>query len=165
MVVCTLYGVITAPRSHLTYDLSFMDCCTPRVWVGRSKLIWVVNLRIVYGYVMSKWKNFYRGRNGAHFCGILGFRAVASSNLKIFSWDLGYPSVYLLWTYFGQYQLDLDGAHGYIVGPCTTVCIWANIEWGFLVPSQSLSDYYGSFMLIRGSAGSFKCKICWLHII
>ena len=29
---------------------------------------------------------------------------------------------------------------------------------------QSLSDYHGSFMLIRGSAGSFKCKIRWLHI-
>ena len=36
------------------HDLSFMGRCMPRVWVGRSKLIWVVNLRIVYGYVMSK---------------------------------------------------------------------------------------------------------------
>ena len=44
-----------------------------------------------YGYVMSKWKNFYRGRNGAHFRGFLGFRAMASRDLKIFSWDFGYP--------------------------------------------------------------------------
>ena len=83
-------------RKLRTYDLSFMGRCTPRVWVGRSKLIWVVNLRIVYGYVMSKWENFYRGGNGAHFHGFLGFGAVALSDLKIFSWDSGYPSVYLL---------------------------------------------------------------------
>ena len=124
-----------------TYDLSFMDRYTPCVWVGRSKLIWVVNLRIIYGYVMSKWKNFYWGGNGTHFPGFLGFGAVASSDLKIFSWDLGYPSVYLLQTYFSQYQLDLDGAHGYIVRPCTIVCIWANIAWGFLVPSQTKSKW------------------------
>ena len=88
---------------------------------------------------MSKWKNFYRGGNGAHFHGFLGFEAVASSNLKIFSWDLEYPSVYLLQTHFGQYQLDLDGAHGYIHGPFTTPCIWANTAWGFLEPSQTKS--------------------------
>ena len=73
---------------------------------GQSKdCLWVCNV---------KMKKFYRGRNRAHFRGFLGFGAVASSDLKIFSWDLGYPSVYLLWTYFGQYQLDLDGhnAHG-----------------------------------------------------
>ena len=67
--------------AHLVYEL------------GRSKLIWVVSLRIVYEYVMSKWKNFYRGGNGAHFRGFLGFGAIASRDLKIFSWDLGYPWV------------------------------------------------------------------------
>ena len=30
---------------------------------------------------------------------------------------------------FGQYQLDLDVAHGYIHGPCTTACILANTAW------------------------------------
>ena len=30
---------------------------------------------------------------------------------------------------FFQYQLDLDGAHGYIHGPCTTACISANTAW------------------------------------
>ena len=73
---------------------------------GQSKdCLWVCNV---------KMKKFLPGGNGAHFCGFLGFGAVASSDLKIFSWDLGYPSVYLLWTYFSQYQLDLDGhnAHG-----------------------------------------------------
>ena len=129
-----------------------MGRCTPRVWVGRSKLIWVVNLRIVYGYVMPKWKNFYRGGNGAHFRGFLGFGAVASSNLKIFSWDSGYPWVYLLWTYFGQYQLDLDGhnAHG---------CISGLILHG-AVQTQFLGILYhklSTFMLIRRGAGSFKC--------
>ena len=73
---------------------------------GQSKdCLWVCNV---------KMKNFYQGGNRAHFRGFLGFGAVASSDLKIFSWDSGYPSVYLLWTYFGQYQLDLDGAHGCI---------------------------------------------------
>ena len=70
------------------------------------------------------------GGNGTHFRGFLGFGAVALSDLKIFSWDSGYQSVYLLQTYFGQYQLDLDGAHGYIHGPYTTPCIWANTAWG-----------------------------------
>ena len=81
------------PRKSRTYDLSSMGCCMPRVLVGRLKLIWVVSLRIVYGFVMSKWKQFYWGGNGAHFHGFLGFGAVASRDLKIFSWDLGYPWV------------------------------------------------------------------------
>ena len=68
---------------------------------GQSKdYLWVCNV---------KMKKFLPGRNGAHFHGFLGFGAVASSDLKIFSWDKGYPSVYLLQTYFSQYQLDLDG--------------------------------------------------------
>ena len=98
---------------------------------GQSKdCLWVCNVKMKK--ILSGWKL-------AHFCGFLGFGAVASSDMKIFSWDSGYPSVYLLQTYFGQYQLDLDGAHGYIVGPCTTVSIYANIAWGFLVPSQTKS--------------------------
>ena len=73
-------------------------------------------------------KNFYRSGNGAHLRECRGYRAVASADLKIFSWDLGY-----------QYQLDLDGAHGYIHGPCTTACIWANTAWIFLQPIQTRS--------------------------
>ena len=59
----------------------------------------------------------------------MGYGAVMSTDLNFFSWDLRYPSVQLLWIYFGQYQLDLDVAHGDIHGPCTTVCIWANTAW------------------------------------
>ena len=66
----------------------------------------------------------------AHFRGFLDFGAVASSDLKIFSWDSGYPSVYLLQTYFGQYQLDLDGAHGCIMHMDSWMHIWANTAWG-----------------------------------
>ena len=53
-------------------------------------------------------------------------------------------------TYLGQVPLHVSGLilHG---------AFWYLVK-------QSLSDYYGSFMLIRGSAGSFKCKIRWLHI-
>ena len=40
-----------------------------------------------------KMKNFYRGGNGAHFREWLGYGAVASTDFKIFSWHLGYPSV------------------------------------------------------------------------
>ena len=32
-------------------------------------------------------------------------------------------------THFGQTQLDLDGADGYIHGPCTTPCISTNTAW------------------------------------
>ena len=130
--------------------------------LGGSKLIWVVNLRIVYGYVISKWKIFYRGGNGAHFCGFLGFRAVALSNLKIFSWDSGYPSVYLLWTYFGQYQLDLVGhkctwMHGCISG----LILHGAFQTKFL---GILYHKLSTFMLIRRGAGSFKCYF-WIFEI
>ena len=40
-----------------------------------------------------KMKKFYRGRNGAHFRECRGYGAVALADLKIFSWDSGYPSV------------------------------------------------------------------------
>ena len=110
----------------------------------------MVNLRIVYGYGMSKWKNFYRGRNGAHFHGFLGFEAVASSDLKMFSWDSRYPSVYLLQTYFGQYQLDLDGAHGCISG----LILHGAFQTKFL---GILYHKLSTFMVIRRGAGSFEC--------
>ena len=69
-------------RKSRTHNLSFMGCCTSHVWVGRSKLIWVVSPVIVYGYVMSKWKKNYWGRNRAHFWGFSDFGAVASSDLN-----------------------------------------------------------------------------------
>ena len=60
----------------------------------------------------------------------MGYRAVALTDLNFFPWDLRYPSVLLLQTYFGKYELDLDVAYGYIHGPCTTTaCIWANTAW------------------------------------
>ena len=101
---------------------------------------------------MSKRKNFYWGGNGAHFCGFLGFGAVALSDLKIFSWDSGYPSVYLLWTYFSQYQLDRDGhnAHGCISG----LILHGAFQTKFL---GILYHKLSTFMLIRRGTGSFKC--------
>ena len=118
---------------------------------GQSKdCLWVCNV---------KMKKVYQGGNGAHFRGFLGFGAVASSDLKIFSWDLGYPSVYLLWTYFSQYQLDLDGAQGYIVGLCVS---------GLILHGAFQTKFLGilyhkllTFMLIRRSAGCFKCDF-WI---
>ena len=89
---------------------------------GQSKdCLWVCNV---------KMEKFYWGRNRADFCGFLGFGAAVSSDLKIFSWDSGYPSVYLLWTYFSQYQLDVDGAHGCIMHMDAWMHIWANTAWG-----------------------------------
>ena len=98
---------------------------------GQSKdCLWVCNV---------KMKKILSGQKRGTFRGFLGFGAVVLTDLKIFSWDLGYPLVYLLWTHLGQYQLDLDGAHGYIHGPCTTACIWANTAWIFLQPIQTRS--------------------------
>ena len=111
---------------------------------GQSKdCLWVCNV---------KMKKFYRGGNGAHFCGFLGFRTVALRDLKIFSWVSGYPSVYLLQTYFGQYQLDLDGhyAHGCISG----LILHGAFQTKFL---GILYHKLSTFMLIRRGAGSFKC--------
>ena len=75
---------------------------------GQSKdCLWACNV---------KMKNFLPGRKQGTFPWIFGFRGRSIERFENFSWDLGYPSVYLLWTYFGQYQLDLDGhnAHGYM---------------------------------------------------
>ena len=50
---------------------------------GQSEdCLWVCNV---------KMKKILPGGNGEHFRGFLGFRAVALSDLKIFSWDSGYP--------------------------------------------------------------------------
>ena len=132
-----------------------MGRCMPCVWAWRSKLIRVVNQIIVYGYVMSKWKNLYQGGNGAHFRGFLGFGAIASSNLKNFLWDSGYPWVLVLHTYVGQYKLDLDGAQGYIVGLCVSgLILHAAFQTKFL---GLLYHKLSTFMLMRRSAGCFKC--------
>ena len=39
-----------------------------RKWVRRSKLIWEVNLNMVYGIPMWKPENFYMGGHQLHFC-------------------------------------------------------------------------------------------------
>ena len=50
---------------------------------GQSKdCLWVYNV---------KMEKILPGRKRGTFLWIFGFQAVASSNLKIFSWDLGYP--------------------------------------------------------------------------
>ena len=66
-----------------TQNLSFKGCCTSCVWVGRSKLIWVVNPMIVFGYVMSKWKFFYQGRNST-FLRIFGIRGHSIKQFESF---------------------------------------------------------------------------------
>ena len=50
-----------------------MGRCISCAWVGRLKLIRVVNPMIVYGYVMWKWKKNYLGRKGAHFWEFPGY--------------------------------------------------------------------------------------------
>ena len=63
----------------------------------------------------------------------------------------------MLQTHFGQYQLNLDVAHGYIHGPCTTACILANTAWN--LPKKLLGILYHKLsiiMLIRRGAGCFK---------
>ena len=60
-------------------------------------------------------------------------------------------------THFGQNQLDLDGAHGHIHGPCITSCISANIAWGSMLVLWILYHKLSLIMLIRRSAGPFKC--------
>ena len=61
----------------------------------------------------------------------------------------------MLWTYFGQYQLDLDGAQGYIVGLCVS---WLILHGAF--QTKFLGILYhklSTFMVIRRGTGSFKC--------
>ena len=68
---------------------------------GQSKdCLWVCNV---------KMNKFLPGQKRGTFLWIFGFLGRSIEQFEIFSWDLGYPSVYLLWTYFSQYQLDLDG--------------------------------------------------------
>ena len=59
---------------------------------------------------------------------------------------------------FGQYQLDLAVAHGYIHGPYTGPCILANTAWILLIMLLGILYHKLSIiMLIRRSAGCFKC--------
>ena len=61
----------------------------------------------------------------------------------------------MLWTYVGQYQLDLDGAQGYIVGLCVSgLILHGAFQTKFL---GILYHILSTFMLIRRSAGCFKC--------
>ena len=61
-------------------------------------------------------------------------------------------------TYLGQYQLDLDGAHGCISG----LILLGSFSNQF---KQDLGDYYGCFMLIRRGTGSFKCHFQIFEIL
>ena len=76
---------------------------------------------------MKKKKNT-RAEMG-HISENVGLQGVASNNLNFFWQNYSWPSVQLLWIHFGQNQLDLDGADGYIHGPCSTPCISANTAW------------------------------------
>ena len=61
----------------------------------------------------------------------------------------------MLQTYVGQYQLDLDGAQGYIVGLCVSgLILHGAFQTKFL---GILYHKLSTFMLIRRSAGCFKC--------
>ena len=109
---------------------------------GQSKdCLWVCNV---------KMKKFLPGRKQGTFLRIFGFlgRSIEWSE-NFFSWDLGYPSVYLLQTYFSQYQLDLDGAHGCISG----LILHGAFQTKFL---GILYHQLSTFMLIRRGTGSFK---------
>ena len=81
-------------------------------------------------------------------------------DLKIFSWDSGYPSVYLLLTYFGQYQLDLDGlnAHGCISG----LILHGAFQTKFL---GILYHKLSTVMLIRRGDGCLKCDFQIFEIL
>ena len=61
-----------------------MGCCTSCVWVGRSKLTWVVNPMIVYECVMSKWKKNLLGQKWGTFLRISRLWPIASSDLNFF---------------------------------------------------------------------------------
>ena len=118
---------------------------------GQSKdCLWVCNV---------KMKKFLQGRKRGTFLWIFGFRGRSIKRFENFSWDLGYPSVYLLWTYFGQYQLDLDGynAHGWTSG----LILHGAFQNKFL---GILYHKLSTFMVIRRGAGSFKCHF-WIFEI
>ena len=106
--------------------------------------LWVCNV---------KMKTFLPGGNGAHFCGFLGFGAIALSDL-----NLSCPSVYLLQTHFGQYQLDLDGHMGTYMVHVPLHVSWLILHGTF--QTEFLGILYhklSTFMLIRRSTGCFKC--------
>ena len=46
-----------------------------------------------------------------------------------------------------QCQLDLDVVYGYIHGPCTTTCIWANTAWNLLKVLYGI--FYHKLSIIR----------------
>ena len=89
---------------------------------GQSKdCLWVCN---------CKMKKFLPGQKRGTFLWIFGFWGHSIEGFENFFMGFGVPMSLTVADISGQYQLDLDGAHGYIVGPSTTVCIWANTAWG-----------------------------------
>ena len=113
---------------------------------GQSKdCLWVCNV---------KMEKFYRGGKGAHFHGFLGFRAIALRDLKIFFMGFGVPMSLTVADIFQPISTRSRWGiwvHSWAKYHCMYLAFWYQVK-------QSLSDYYRSFMLIRGSTGSFKCK-------
>ena len=69
----------------------------------------------------------------------------------------------MLWTYFGQYQVDLDGAQGYIVGLCVSrLILHGAFQTKFL---GILYHKLSTFMVIRRSAGCFRCDFRIFEIL
>ena len=69
----------------------------------------------------------------------------------------------MLQTYVGQYQLDLDGAQGYIVWLCVSgLILHGAFQTKFL---GILYHKLSTFMLIRRSAGCFKCDFWIIGIL
>ena len=69
----------------------------------------------------------------------------------------------MLRTYFSQYQLDLDGAQGYIVGLCVSgLILHGAFQTKFL---GILYHKLSTFMVIRRSAGCFRCDFRIFEIL
>ena len=98
---------------------------------GQSKdCLWVCNV---------KMEKFLPGLKRGTFLWIFGFRGHSVEGFENFFMGFWVPMSLTVADIFWPISTRSRWAYGYIVGPSTTACIWANIAWGFLVPSQTKS--------------------------
>ena len=122
--LCTLWHYLPKGFVWQKYYLRVQSCA----WLGRSKMIWVVNLNMLQGYVMSKWRYIYWGYQ-VTFLRICTLMACSMKWFEFFGWCHRKLCLWLLWTDFNQYLVDLDGTHWYIPVTCTDACILVNTAW------------------------------------
>ena len=89
---------------------------------GQSKdCLWVCNV---------KMKKFLSGRKRGTFLWIFGFWGLSIERFENFFMGFGVPISLFVADIFRPISTRSRWGNGYIHGPCTTPCIWANTAWG-----------------------------------